>query len=111
MSGRRVHRPLLINLSELRRARGITQAQLAKRVGCCLRLIRYVEAAARAPRSAELVARIAEELGVHPSVLSDESVVISIRAGAVNISKPAGSSRTRVQESTNERTAARAERR
>ena len=81
--------PALRNLAHIRRARGLTQAELAKRAGCCVRVIRYLEAGTRRPHSRELVSAIAAALGgVGLEVLSNDRVVISVRAGSAVIAVP-----------------------
>ena len=62
-------RTVLRNLETIRRARLLTQAELAAHVGCCIRTVRYLEAG-RSCRSAAVIARMALTLAVSVSALT-----------------------------------------
>ena len=60
-------------LYELRRSRGLTQAELGRRVGVSEAAIRAYETGKRRPKQAHLE-RIAEALGVRPEAIADYGI-------------------------------------
>lgn len=60
-----------IILRAARRSAGISQAELARRVGVTKRAVQYWEQSSRKPIRAETIARIADALGFSPKIFTD----------------------------------------